>query len=221
MAKTMARELQSLRDGEITEDEFARATAGQWDALAERLVRRWELPPAIDAEDARQQLLLALVEQGLVGKWNPARQVELSRYVVWTTCATAKAWLHKQRGAARHRGTARSRFPLSESSLTRQGGDAGEGTRSPISDAACVDPDPERQADAREVVAALFELAPTVRVRTALRALLAAGGREEVAAAIIDGDPEMALDCRIGSRREALQAVRDAVETARSMGMAR
>jgi hypothetical protein len=219
MARTMARELAALRADEMTEDAFARETMSQWDALAERIVRRWECPPALDAEDARQEMLLALVEQRLVGKWDPARQVELSRFVVWSTCATAKAWVHAQRGALRHRGTARSRFPLSEASLRKAPGSAEEGAN-PFSRARTEEPDPERAAGAREVVAALLALAPNRRLRTALEVLLVAGGREDVAATIIFGDPDLAFVCQAGSVREARAAVCDAIESARGIARA-
>lgn len=220
MAKTMERELAALRAGEMTEDEFVRATAGQWDAIAERIVRRWEVPPAIDAEDARQELLLALTEQGLVGKWDPARQVPLSRFVVWTTCATAKAWLHAQRGALRHRGTSRSRFPLSEAACYRRGNGEAEDDRGPVAMARGEGSDPEGIAGAREVVAAILALAPTRRLRTALEVLLAAGGRVGVAAAMLEEDPELALDCRVGSPDEARACIREAMAAARDMARA-
>lgn len=218
MARTMEKELDALRAGEMTEDEFVRATAGQWDAIAERIVRRWEIPPAIDAEDARQELLLALLEGGLVGKWDPARQVPLSRFVVWTTCATAKAWLHAQRGALRHRGTSRSRFPLSEAAcLRRERGDGDADERGPIAAARGEGSTPEGIAAAREVVSALLALAPTRRVRTALELLLAAGGRVGVAAAMLEEDPELALDCRVGGPKEARACIREAIAAAREM----
>jgi hypothetical protein len=223
MARKMDAELGALRDGRMTEDEFVRATGDQWDAIAARIVRRWEIPPAIDAEDARQEMLLALVEKGLVGKWDPARDVSLARFVVWTTCANAKAWLHQQRGALRHRGKARSRFPLSEAACARhrRDSDGAEGEeRGPVAGARGLGSDPESVAGAREVVSAVLALAPTRRVRVALETLLAAGGSVRLAADLLEREPELALACGVGSAREARSCVREAIAVAREMARA-
>ncbi len=118
--KTMNAELAALRVGVMTADDFVRRTFGDWSKLGEYLAGRWELPPGLDGEDARQEMLLALFESESVASWDPERSVPLARYVVWNACSETKQYLHKQRGALRWSGKAQSRFPLPFSALGRE-----------------------------------------------------------------------------------------------------
>lgn len=221
MKRTMEKELEQLRAGQISGDAFVRATSGDWDALAASLVGRWEVPPGVDAEDMRQELLLAMWEKDAVGTWDPARAVQLSRYVVWASATGAKAWLHKQRGAARHRGTAKSRFPVAFSSLvdgtSDERGEAGSAVERRAQDGRAT---PDRAAEARELLRRIFAALPTKRSRTALEVLLRVGGERGAAAEAIDADADLAIDCRVGSRDEARAVVGEALRLARAAATA-
>lgn len=207
-----------LRAGEIDLAAFLRETAPDWEAFAASLAGRWEVPPGLDAEDVRQEMLLALLDKDLVGTWDPARSVEISRYVVWGTATSAKAFIHKARGAARHRGTAKSRFPLAEAGL---GGTDGEGRElaSPIARAADPGARPDAEAEARELVGKILGALPR-RARRAMEVLLHCGGERGAAAEAIDGDADLALDCRVGSVAEARTLLADALRQARAVAEA-
>jgi DNA-directed RNA polymerase specialized sigma24 family protein len=206
--------LSRLRAGEIDVDVFLRETAPDWDAFAASLASRWEVPPGLDAEDVRQELLLALYEKDLVGTWDPARAVQISRYVVWGTATSAKAHIHKARGALRHRGTAKSRFPLAEAGLTSWHG--GGSRETPLTRAADPGARPDEEAEARELVGRILAALPR-RQRRALEVLLRCGGERGAAAEEIDGDPDLAIDCRVGSVAEARELLAAALRGARAV----
>lgn len=102
--------LHAYRDGEISFDELARATAEDWQRLAGHLMGKWHLPVTVTTDDVEQELLLACWQH--VGRWDSDRGVTLSRYVVWNACALAVAFIHRQREAHRRRGTSPSRHPV-------------------------------------------------------------------------------------------------------------
>lgn len=90
----------SLRDGRTTFDEFTRATKGRWQSLALYIMRRWQLPPAVEPQDVIQELLLGAWRA--VWKYDASRGASPSRYVVWNAVDYAKKKAHKMRGANMH-----------------------------------------------------------------------------------------------------------------------
>lgn len=171
--RSMAAELAALRTGVMDAEEFVRRTFGDWNALGEYLAGRWELPPGVDAEDARQEMLLALFEEQAVASWDPARQVPLARYVVWNACASTKQYLHKQRGALRWSGKAKSRFPVAFSMLGVEEGHDPENVQQA---------EQEGRAEARELLSVIGRQLSTRRAWRAWALLQECGGERGAAA---------------------------------------
>lgn len=106
--------LPRYRRGEITSAEFLTRTQGDFQHLAEALIRGWDLPAAVDADDVAQELRRYAIEK--VEDWDPARG-DLAKFCIFSASEKAKKWLHQQRRAPKekrgeHRGGLPSRYPL-------------------------------------------------------------------------------------------------------------
>jgi hypothetical protein len=222
MGRDMEQELRALHAGEITGDEFARQTEAHWTRMAKVLHGRWDLPPAVDEEDIRQEMLLAAFEpkpqsgKTLLEKWDPARCAKLSRYVVFNSHADVAKKIHKQREAHRRKGTEEGRFPIAMSSLgmdlawwagddTGLTADAGEGAERM-----------EGRAAAREVLLRVLHTLSRIE-RVALRVLLHVGGDADAAARAIENSLPLAIATEVGSEQEALVLVERVMGRARDV----
>lgn len=110
----MQAELAQYQRGDLTFDEFARATHKTWVAFSVHLLGRWKASPAVAPEDLQQELLVACWR--CVPKWDPARSA-LLKFVVYNCMDKAKKWLHKQRNAYRRDDKSPGRFPVALTSL--------------------------------------------------------------------------------------------------------
>jgi hypothetical protein len=213
-------ELLELREGGADYAEFARRTREVWRRFARYLERRWRLPLGIDTEDVEQELLVA--GWVAVNNWDPARGVEIDRYVRFNAIDKAKKWIHKQRDSYRRDGSAPSRAPTVFSAFERPDDEAG----SAQDRLAWVPPDAEDrltlpedrpcrwQRDRRGEIAHFFSQARAVaafRERECLDLLTECGGDVELAADRILADPGLSLALRIGSDEDALAAVRHTI----------
>lgn len=101
MASEFEVEVERLREGRSTYEEFALATRRRWESMAAWLMRRWRVPGWVEPIDVVQELLLG----AWVGVWayEPGRGTRsLSEHVVYTACDKAKKKMHKARGAKLH-----------------------------------------------------------------------------------------------------------------------
>lgn len=110
-------ELQDLRAGKISFDQFALGTADEWDRLATSMWNSWRknIPPTVSTEDIRQEMLLHAWQA--VGKWDPERGTPLEKYVVFNACAKAARFIHTQRAAKRRSDKSESRHPMAFSTI--------------------------------------------------------------------------------------------------------
>lgn len=104
---TFGQAVRELYEGDITFEEFVRATRERWEKLASYIMRRWRLPAWASLEDIVQELLLGA--WNCVWKFAPVSKSDHTpgaheRYVVWNAVDYAKKKAHKVRGASRHRG---------------------------------------------------------------------------------------------------------------------
>jgi len=103
--------LPRLRAGQLSERDFLRATSCDFLRMAEALMRGWDLPASVDADDVAQELRLHVL--AAIAKWDPARGADLAQFCVFRASEKAAKWLHQQRGAPKaNRGRAQSRYPL-------------------------------------------------------------------------------------------------------------
>jgi hypothetical protein len=222
-SKSMERELQELRRGEIDLAAFFTATQQDWKSLGASMFDRWPLPAAIEPDDVMQEMLLDLLEERRVSEWDPAKGPTLARYVVWNACSSAARWLHGQRDALRRSGKAPGRFaiPLSALSSVKDGcgvvddelGDRLTARRGPLWTEYVT---PDRATEARELVEIVSQLLQD-EDRAVFAVLTEEGGDAEAAAVRIDEDPVLGLRCRVGSLTEARAAVRRALDMAREI----
>lgn len=74
---------------------------------ARALAKRWRVPSTVTPEDIAQELLLGVVQASR--EYDPGRGVDWRNFVLWHATVNAKRWIHRQRGALRLSGKARSR----------------------------------------------------------------------------------------------------------------
>lgn len=190
----MKAELIALRQGEMSFDEFAVATRREWRGLALMLLRRWEAPFAVDADDLVQELLVAAWQA--VGSYDPEHKgrVTLKRYVVYSAVDKAKKWLHSQRKAYRGSDLSPSRLhtPLLSDELEAM---------------VQVPANQEQVAMMRERYATVMSVCYTRKDELVLEALTAALGSTDVAVANLYADPAVRRVCRFNSQADARRAV--------------
>lgn len=197
-----------LREGRIDFTAFRVATHRNWASLARYILRRWRCPPAVCEEDVAQELLLAAWE--LVPKWDPARENAwpIGRFLVWRACNSAKAFVHRQRGAS-HTGSVDrqpGRFALTFSSLAREDEDEVD---SRISGSVPASQHDDLEARTDQMV--LFE-GLSREDQVALAALISKGGVPGPAAAAMYDHPEARRIARLGSREQARRKIARAQE---------
>lgn len=116
MSKEFEAACAALQKREISFDKFARLSRVYWYAQARSILRRWESPSDVDAEDLVQVMLL---EAWLRSDTHDAGRASFRGYLTWNAIDQAKKFLHKQRGALGGKGTARSRHPRNLTGLQR------------------------------------------------------------------------------------------------------
>lgn len=109
--------LQALSRGQISFDEFARRTSGDWDRLSAKLYNRWRraIPLGVTQLDVRQEMLLNAWKA--LSTFDPTRGTTLKGHVVFSACSKALRMLHVQRRAKRFDDHAESRHPISFAEL--------------------------------------------------------------------------------------------------------
>lgn len=116
----MQAELEALRAGSISFEEFQSRTIDTWRRLAKYLLRRWPSPAGVDVDDLVQELLLAA--WNFAPRFDAKRGSSLRSFIVFNACDKAKKWLHQQRNAYRRDDKSPGRYPACFSSLTNDEG---------------------------------------------------------------------------------------------------
>ena len=96
--------LESVRAGECDFGTFASLTRPRWLGMARRLLRKWDPRWGVSVDDVAQELLLAAWK--FLPKWQEGR-ADIERFVVFNAHASARDWLHRQRGASSSSGATR------------------------------------------------------------------------------------------------------------------
>ncbi len=191
-------ELDGLRTGKMTFDQFVRSTAGDWTRLASYLRGRWQVPSAVDVDDVRQEMLLAAWRA--VAAWDDTRGVSLRSFVLWTAITLAKKWLHGQRAALRRDDHAPSRHEVTATALGIE----------PTDDRSSVTGRTEAEQEFTVAGIELFgrvlaSIPPTDNV--CLQALLTTGGDVASAAGALYSNPTARATLRLKDERDARRAV--------------
>jgi DNA-directed RNA polymerase specialized sigma24 family protein len=195
--------LARLHAGEIEFDEFTRATEREWSALAAELLGRYEVPAAVGIDDVRQELLLAA--------WNATRRwgeggISLKSWCVMQASNYAKGFIHRQRGALRHRGTAPSRHPVALSSFSEE-------REERVLAARVQAPTQERDFSRKETINAAIMRAESSDDALALLAVFRMESVDDGARLLYD-DKKMRRGCGLKTRTEARALVRRALTRA-------
>lgn len=106
---TAARLMPKMRSGEISVERFFAETESDFVRLADALMRRFDLPASVGAEDVAQELRILTMKK--IAAWKPEGGVNLSKFVFFAANEKTRTWLNRQREAPRVRGAA-SRYPL-------------------------------------------------------------------------------------------------------------
>lgn len=209
--------LMEVAEGTMTFNQFARNTRPTWTGIADRLHRRWKMPPWLASEDIEQDLLLAAWL--FIDKFNPARAtntVDLARFVRWNAIDKAKKSIHKARGADTHRGADRNPSRIERAvdlSLAEAGDDDAESrTAKRFAVALAVDGNQETDFFRAEATRVILRNCTTLQEHLAVQALVDADGDTIGAALMLYEDPGIRLDCRMNSTLHATHMVRDAVK---------
>lgn len=102
--------LERLYKGELSFDAFVLQTRLYWFQLSNRIIRKWKVPPSVSVDDIVQEMLLKCWK--LLDTYEEGRST-IDRYIVYNCMEHAKRWIHKQREAKHHKGSEKSRYPLS------------------------------------------------------------------------------------------------------------
>ena len=206
MSAVFRDQLLALREGgDAVFPEFAAGTRVVWSRFARYLMRRWRGPTGVSLEDLEQELLLAGWQA--VGRWDPARQVPIDRFVTFNSIDKAKKWLHKQRSAKRRDDNAPSRHALTFTQLGCE--EAEDADRF-----AWVPGDAEERlleseharvmGDRITLVTQMF----TRQERVCVSVIAECGGDLDAAVAVIASDPDRRLALRLGSDAAVENVVR-------------
>ncbi len=213
MSRAITAGLAKLREGGDF-GEFVTSTASDFDRMSKDVFRRWRVPPGVDAEDVRQEMLLAFAEKELVSTWDPSKGPSLAQYAIWQSYTSAKRYLHSQRAASRRDGKAPSRFPLCFSSLGRADAE-NDGEERGLEGR--VEATQEDAVASKQLAEGFRCLLGSNRVRLAFDVLRACGGDQESAVHFITTDPGVAMRCEVGSDEDAEELVRETVATTRAL----
>lgn len=190
-----------LLAGEKTFEQFYRATRVEWRREAQRLLRMWRLPAAVELEDVEQELVSAAWQ--VLGQFDASRGVELGAWLNWNAHASTKRWLHRQRKALRLSGKSESRHAVSLSEMARKDQDG------QTVEVQLLDVTNDSAEDALAVVDAIREAVGWLDKadRFCLVALVAAGGNVRAAAETLFRNREFARQLRIDSVDDAAERV--------------
>lgn len=201
--------------------EFLAATSDHWDRLAKKVERFWELPSWLDAEDLRQEILIAVWTT--VSRFDPSRGKSINEYVIFQAFDRAKKCAHKARlGKRVHRGeaSAPSRFDLPFTRIAVDRHDGGEPDASgepalawmgkvvvPRSEGEAAD----ERFDRERAYARAMGVCGTVREILSVQAMNLACGSIDGAALALYEDRDARRLCQLGSEEEARRVVRRAM----------
>lgn len=91
----MSKQLAALYAGEIGWREFETRTRTDFRVMALYLRRGRALPPSVDTEDVRQELMIAACRQ--IESWRPDGGQPLDKWVVQGAMLRTRAWMRDQR----------------------------------------------------------------------------------------------------------------------------
>jgi len=91
----MSKQLAALYAGEIGWREFETRTRTDFRVMALYLRRGRALPPSVDTEDVRQELMIAACRQ--IESWRPDGGQPLDKWVVQGAMLRTRAWMRAQR----------------------------------------------------------------------------------------------------------------------------
>jgi RNA polymerase sigma factor (sigma-70 family) len=97
---TFGERARAFHAGEIDLNKFFREVRPVLEACAAKMLRHWRAPVSVDREDLVQELMVGCIKP--FKRYDPTRDVDVGRYVLWNAHDKAKKWLHKQRGAKLH-----------------------------------------------------------------------------------------------------------------------
>ena len=205
-SQNMATQLRRLYDGELSFDKFYASTKKEWRLLSAYLWRRWTLPAGVTRDDVEQEMLLGVWLK--LPKWD-ATKAELESFIVWNACDRAKKWIHKQRGANRHRHADASpgRYDKAFSSLagTRETPEAFDRRLDAMMKTQ--EPDQEERVDFARLICMIPERCDSERGRQAVRYFIEASGDAKAAGEMWFADCEERFRFRLGGEQEAVGIV--------------
>jgi len=196
---------------------FYRLAHPDLERIAKYLLRRWDVPEAVEVEDVVQEL--ASAAWWAMQRWDPTLAT-LHEYVMFNMTDKAKKELHKQRNAYRRDGSAPGRYEIPESRLRRRASDDGIEHRCSIIDRLSVEPDDEAR-DAREQGKRLYEQVmgelPSVDAELFEQAFEWGFDFTRAAVKVYRTNPRLSLRARAVSVRDVKARMRRAVEMATRM----
>lgn len=198
----LADHLEALWDDDLTFQQFVHLTRDDWTRLARTIRKRWRIPPGVEFEDVRQEMLLAA--WNAVGNWHEGNGMALAPFVVWKAVTRAKRWINGQRNAPRRSDRAASRYPVSFSVLMPADGDDVEAFAASL---AYVYPNQEQHAEMREQALEAFGRCRTEREQVLLQLLLEEMGSVDHAIRRIVENPELRLALGLGGPNHSRRAI--------------
>lgn len=190
--------LDRLRQGEADFGAFAGATATDWRLLSHWLMRRYSLPPAVDAEDVQQEMLIECWRS--VPLWRPDGGQPLKKWTVYRSVGQAKEWLHKQRNAYKRRNKSPSRHPLAFAGLS-------ENEVELIDYWTFSEPTQFEHIVSKQAIGAALGRCRTDREHYCVVAVIEARGSIDGAVEWLYSDVNIRRRCRFGSEADARRAI--------------
>ncbi len=192
-----------VKDGSMSFDVFAASTIVTWDGLARDILRRWDTPTWFDAEDVRQELLIAAWTY--LQKFDASRGVPLHKFLTWNAYDKAKKRVHRVRGAKLH---SKADYNPSRYELLDRAPPKGDKERSDFATRKeASTPTISDEIVAMENLQSALDVCDTEKERM-LVLLMSAEQDIERAAMRLYGDPETRLACRLGCEQAAVRIVR-------------
>lgn len=199
--------LRKLRKGELSIEQFARASRPAWERIATHHAR--DLPPWMDLEDVVQELLTKALE--VWPRYDPdhPHAPPFETYVYYTVTAFVQKRVASARGARRRGGYGPARYELAISGQTRAAGDLDHETQEErvLNKVAT-----RTTAEDDVFTAQVFDRAAKGkerRLQAALEALAEADSVDEGARRLYD-NVNRRLACELGCRTKARELVKQA-----------
>jgi DNA-directed RNA polymerase specialized sigma24 family protein len=195
-------------------------TLDEWKRYAASLLKRWQVPAAVEVSDVVQELLMSVSRHLAI--WDSTRAAA-DKFLVWSATTETKRWLHRQRSAKRLDDRSPSRhpfsfstFPWTERSTSKSSDDLF--TASDISASLEVEADQDQNIERSESITRVLK-ALNASDQYCVIALVSKGSVDEAARVVYD-DAGFRLACRfrgpVDARRRVMQAASRAAHVAAS-----